>query len=72
VCTTVAAGEKVCSQEVAKGGYIGLTVTLTRAVPTPLFVQVVGSTSAPAQPGETQPLTSDQLTGIAEAVASHF
>jgi hypothetical protein len=72
VCTAVSAGEKVCSEQTAKGGYVGLTVTLTRAVPTPLFVQVVGSTGAPAQPGQAPPLTTDQLTSIAEAVASHF
>jgi hypothetical protein len=72
VCTTVGAGEQVCSQQVGKGGYIGLTVALTRTTPTPLFVQVIGSSSAPAQPGETPPLTGDQLTRIAEAVASHF
>lgn len=71
VCTVLRAGEKVCSEQTAKGGYVGLTVTLTRSVP-PLFVQVVGSTGAPAQPGQAPPLTADQLTSIAEAVASHF
>lgn len=72
VCATAGAGEQVCSQQVTKGDYAGLTVTLTRTTPTPLFVQVIGSTSAPGQAGQTPPLTSDQLSGIAEAVAAQF
>jgi hypothetical protein len=72
VCSSANAGAQLCSQQVTKGAYVGLTVTLTRTSPTPLFVQVIGSTSAPGQAGQTPPLTSDQLTRIAEAVAEHF
>lgn len=74
--TPTCAGDKtrqvICTLDVAKAGYVGMSAALTRTTPTPLFVQVIGSTNAPATPGQSAPLTSAQLSAIAQAVASHF
>lgn len=65
-------GQVICTIDVGKGGYVGMSAALTRTTPTPLFVQVIASTSAPATPGQHAPLTAAQLSTIAQAVASHF
>jgi hypothetical protein len=70
-CTGSKETQMVCATEVQKGGYVGISVSLTRGSSHPLFVQVVGSTSTPA-PGQHAPLSSAQLTAIAKAVATHF
>lgn len=70
-CSGSTQTQLVCATDVSKGGYVGISVALSRATPKPLFVQVVGSTSTPAA-GQHAPLSSAQLTAIAEAVASHF
>jgi len=71
-CTGDKRTEVICTVGVGKGGYVGMSAALTRTTPTPLFVQVIGSTSVPATPGQHAPLTSAQLSAIAQAVASHF
>lgn len=71
-CTGAKETQVICTVDVGKGGYVGMSATLTRTTPTPLFVEVVGSTSAPATPGQRAPLTSAQLSAIAQAVAAHF
>lgn len=71
-CTGDKRTQVICTIDVGKGGYVGMSAALTRTTPTPLFVQVIGSTSAPATPGQHAPLTSAQLSAIAQAVASHF
>jgi len=70
-CSGTVQTQQICSTEVQKGGYVGISVVLTRGTSHPMFVQVIGSTSTPA-PGQHAPLSSAQLTAIAEAVASHF
>ncbi|HEX7106337.1 MAG TPA: hypothetical protein VF218_10255 [Acidothermaceae bacterium] len=71
-CTGAKETQVVCTMDVGKGGYVGMSAALTRTTPTPLFVQVIASTSAPATPGQHAPLTSTQLSAIAQAVAAHF
>lgn len=71
-CTGDKHAQVICTIDVGKGGYVGMSAALTRTTPTPLFVQVIGSTSAPATPGQHAPLTSAQLSAIAQAVATHF
>ena len=51
---------------------MGTWVTLVRKTPTPLLVRVVASTGAPAEPGQAAPLSSNELTAIAEAVIARF
>jgi len=70
-CSGTVQTQQICATEVQKGGYVGISVVLTRGTSHPMFVQVIGSTSTPA-PGQHAPLSSAQLTAIAEAVASHF
>ncbi len=72
ICSGTVRTQQICATDVQKGGYVGISVVLTRGTSHPMFVQVIGSTSAPASPGQHAPLSAAQLTAIAEAVATHF
>lgn len=71
-CSTVAPAEQVCVTHIQKGGYLAVSAALSRTTPTPLFVQVIGSTGELAGPAGTPPLSPAQVSSIAQVVAGHF
>lgn len=69
VCSDVKTGEQVCASSVAKGGYTGFDIELTRTSPTPLRVEVAASTP---DTGTAPSVDAAQLTAVAEAIAAQY